>query len=180
MVCDPWSRWASETGSIKQVDSEANISPLPRAESDHAARRRPTLAALVHCDCLSTVVRRVVDSCEAPDPETATSTAHAGFFLTLPLGTRARALLPPPPVYGSSVPLIQRCLWFILIRTATSATNPTTARGLPTLLPVGIFSAPSESPVPTPSLWLTPQIFQLSPEVYPVALSSVQRTLQKR
>ena len=54
--------------------------------------------------------------------------------------------LTPPPVYGPST-LPQRCLWYILIHAATSATNRTIARGRPTPSPVDIFSVASESPV---------------------------------
>jgi len=70
------------------------------------------------------------------------SQLESAFFLT----PRARPFLTPPPVYGPSTQP-QRCLWYILIRVATFATNRTTVRGLPTPLPVGIFFVASESPV---------------------------------
>lgn len=72
------------------------------------------------------------------------SQLESAFFLT----PRARSFLTPPPVYGPST-RPQRCLWYILIRVVTFATNRTTVRGLPTLLPVDIFFVASESPVIT-------------------------------
>jgi len=75
----------------------------------------------------------------------ATGTARVGFFFSpCPRSTRSTSL-HALPVYGS-LTQPQRCLWYILIRVATSATNRTTVRGLLTLSPVGIFSVASESP----------------------------------
>ena len=77
------------------------------------------------------------------DPNMATGTTRLGSFFSHPT---ARPFLTPPPVYGPLTPP-QRCLLYILIHVAISATNRTTVRGLPTPSPVGIFFVASESPV---------------------------------